>query len=116
MGASINVHRVGSDVLRGSQILEHREIRTEDAPITVAHTITALTTAKYCEVKRAMDKWIGVGEVNVLVEWEEVVTRGICLRCIGRPDEVPVGRRPRPHQVRPRMIVEPITLIHCIHA
>ncbi len=76
----------------------------------------AFMAANCGEVKWAMDKRVGVGEVDVLAEWKEVVMRGVCLRCVGRPVEVRVRRRARAHQVRPRMITKPKALIRSIHA
>ena len=68
MGAGVDVHGVGSDLFRRNQIVKHRCVQSEDAPVIAAHSITAFATAKCGEVERAVDKCVGVGEVDILGE------------------------------------------------
>ncbi len=70
MGAGVDVHGVGSDLFRRNQIVKHRCVRSEDAPVIAAHLITAFATAKCGKVERAMDKRVGVGEIDILAKWK----------------------------------------------
>jgi hypothetical protein len=70
MGAGIDVHGVGSDLFQRNQIVKHRCVQSEDVPVIAAHSITAFATAKCGKVKWAMDKRVGVGEVDILVKWK----------------------------------------------
>ncbi len=70
MGADVDVHGVGSDLLRRNQIVKHLCVQSEDAPVIAAHSITAFATAKCGKVEQAMDKRVRVGEVDILAKWK----------------------------------------------
>jgi hypothetical protein len=73
--------------------------------------VTCFASLNDSKVKRSVDKSIAVCEIDPAAEWDQTVMLSMCLRRVGRSDEVGCGVRGRGGNIAGFVVLQPEMLI-----